>query len=191
VVEERAAYREDAGAVDPAGLIFLDEGGVSTDMTRRHARAPRGERACGSAPGGWRGLTLLGALGADGLVGAMTIGAATSAAVFLALLEQVLLPRLALVRPGATLAMDDLRAHEAEAVRERVEAAGFRLRHLPRHSPDLSPIEPRWSKTKTALRAKEARSIADPDRELPGTLATITAADARGRFRRCGYAAPN
>jgi transposase len=121
----------------------------------------------------------------------MTIEAATSAAVSLAFLEQVLPPRLALVRPGATLVMDNLRAHKVEAVRERVEAAGFRLRHLPRYSPDLPPIEPCWSKIKTALRAKEARSNADLDRELPGTLATITAADARGWFRHRGYAAPN
>jgi transposase len=191
VAEERAAYREDTGAADPAGLIFLDESSVSTDMTRRHARAPRGERACGAAPGGWRRLTLLGALGVDGPVAAMTIEAATSAAVFLAFLERVLLPELALVRPGATLVMDNLRAHKAAAVRERVEAAGFRLRYLPRYSPDLSPIEPCWSKIKTSLRAKEARSVADLDRELPGTLATITASDARGWFRHCGYAAPN
>ena len=51
MVEERAAYRGDIGATDPAELIFLDESGVSTAMTRRHARAPRGERACGSAAG--------------------------------------------------------------------------------------------------------------------------------------------
>jgi transposase len=191
VVEERAAYREDTGAVDPAGLIFLDESGISTDMTRRHARSPRGERACGAAPGGWRRLTLLGALGVDGLVAAMTIEAATSAAVFLAFLEQVVLPRLARLRPGATLVMDKLRAHKVEAVRERVETAGFRLRYLPRYSPDLSPIEPCWSKIKTSLRAKEARSVADLDRDLPGTLATITASDARGWFRHCGYDAPN
>jgi len=191
VVEERAAYREDTAAADPAGLILLDACGVSTAMTRRHARAPRGERACGSVPGGWRKVTLLGALGLDGLVAAMTIEAATSAAVFLALLERVLLPELAPVRPGATLVMDNLRAHKVEAVRERVEAAGFHLRYLPRHSPDLSPIEPCRSKIKTALRAKEARSVADLDRELPGTLATITASDARGWFRHCGYAAPN
>jgi transposase len=191
VVEERATYREDTGAVDPAELIFLDESGISTDMTRRHARAPRGERACGSVPGGRRQVTLLGALGVDGWVAAMTIEAATSAAVFLAFLDQVLLPELARCRPGATLVMDNLRAHKVEAVREHIEAAGFRLRYLPRYSPDLSPIEPCWSKIKTALRAKEARSGADLDRELPGTLATITASDTRGWFRHCGYAAPN
>jgi transposase len=191
VAEERAAYREDTTAADPGSLIFLDESGVSTAMSRRHARAPRGERACGAAPGSWRRLTLLGALGTDGLIAAMTVEAATSAAVFLTFLERVLLPELALVRPGATLVMDNLRAHKVEAVRERVEAAGFRLRYLPRYSPDLSPIEPCWSKIKTSLRAKEARSVADLDRELPGTLATITASDARGWFRHCGYAAPN
>jgi hypothetical protein len=56
-VEERAAYREDTGAVDPAGLIFLDESGVSTDMTRRHARGASGpaarRRAAGAGSRSW------------------------------------------------------------------------------------------------------------------------------------------
>src|ERR1044071_4417846 len=61
---ERAVFCEQVGQLDPKELVFIDETGITTAMTRLHARAPRGERAHGSAPGGWRRLTVLGALSA-------------------------------------------------------------------------------------------------------------------------------
>ena len=120
----------------------------------------------------------------------MSVEAAPSPPVFLAFLAHVLLPALAR-RPGATVVMDNLAPHKAEAVRERIEGAGLKLRFLPRHSPDLSPIEPCWSKVKTLPRAREARSVEALDRELPGILDAVSARDARGRFRHCGYQAPD
>lgn len=120
----------------------------------------------------------------------MSVEAATSTPVFLAFLDHVLLPELAR-RPGATVVMDNLAPHKAEAVRERIEGAGLKLRFLPRYSPDFSPIEPCWSKIKTLLRAKEARSVEALDGELPAVLSAISARDARGWFRCCGYRAPN
>jgi transposase len=191
VAAERAAYRDETAGLDPAGLIFVDESGVTTGTTRTHARAPRGERARGSIPcGGWRRVTLLGALGLDGPVAMMSVEAATSTPVFLALLDQVLLPELAR-RPAATVVMDNLAPHKAEAVRERIEGAGLTLRFLPRYSPDLSPIEPCWSKVKALLRAREARSVEALDRELPTILDAVPARDAHGWFRHCGYPAPD
>jgi len=191
VAAERAAYRDETAEADPAGLIFVDESGVTTRMARTHARAPRGERARGSIPrGGWRRVTLLGALGLEGVVAMMSVEAATSTPVFLAFLDQVLLPEMAR-RPGATVVMDNLAPHKAQAVRERIEDAGLKLRLLPRYSPDLSPIEPCWSKIKTLLRAREARSVEALDRELPAVLDAISAQDAHGWFRSCGYPAPH
>ncbi len=188
MVEERAAYGRKLAAIEPDRLIFLDESGISTNMTRRHAR---GERACGAVPDSWRHVTLLGALAQDGVAAMMSIEAATSTPVFLAFLDQVLLPELARRKPGATIVMDNLSVHKSPQVRARIEAAGCRLEYLPRYSPDLNPIEPCWSKLKTLLCAKEARSVAALDRELPGILDHISAQDAQGWFRHCGYAASN
>ena len=65
--------------------MFVDEAGVTTTMVRAHARAPKGRRAHGTAPAGrWRRLTVLGALGVDGVAAAMSVEAATDTAVFLA-----------------------------------------------------------------------------------------------------------
>ena len=189
VAAERAAYEERVRGLVPDGLVFVDEAGVTTAMTRRYARAPKGRRAVGAAPcGSWRRLTVLGALGTEGVLAAMTIEAATSTAVFPAFLDRVLIPELVRTKPGAVAVMDNLSPHKAAAVRARLEAAGLGLLYLPRYSPDLSPIEPMWAKLKALLRAQAARTVAALDKALGPALDAVTARDARGFFRGCGYA---
>jgi len=187
-VAARGAWHAEVRAcTDPAKLVFLDESGVDTAMTRTHARAPRGRRAVGRVPGGhWKRLTILGALAADGLVAAMTVAATTTTEVFLAFVERVLLPALR-TRPGCLVVMDNLAPHKAQPVRAAFEAAGVAYRYLPPYSPDLNPIEPAWSKLKADLRAREARSLDQLDAELPHALGQITARNAQGWFRHAGY----
>lgn len=142
MAEERAAWREEvaAGRLDPAGLIFVDESGIDTRMTRRFARAKRGERTRGAAPfGRWRRLTLVGAPGLGGLVAAMTVAAPTDTGIFHAFVEQVLAPA-SRDRPGALVAMDNLAPHKAAIVHDAIRAAGLGSRLLPRHSPDLAVL---------------------------------------------------
>src|SRR3712207_8823582 len=88
-------------------------------MVPFYGRSPRGTRACASAPfGHWTRVTVLGALGADGIVGAMSVEAATSAAVFHAYLDEVLLPALRRTKHAGRRARDDnLPAHKAPPVR--------------------------------------------------------------------------
>lgn len=158
-------------------------------MTRTHARAPRGQRAYGTGPfGSWQRLTVLGALSTEGIVAAMSIEAATSTPVFLAYLEQALVPELKRGKPEAVVVMDNLRPHKADVVGQVLGAAGFGLIYLPRYSPNLNPIEPGWSKLKTRLRAKAARTIEILDAELDSALNAITPQDARAFFRHAGYA---
>ena len=185
---ERAAFGEQVRQLKPTELVFLDETGITTAMTRRYARAARGERAHGSAPGGWRRLTVLGALSGEGMVAAMSIEAATTTRVFLAFLESVLIPELRRRHPKATVLMDNLSAHKPKAVETALTKAGFTLLYLPRYSPDLSPIEPGWSKLKNALRIAEARTRDALETALLPALDSITPADARGWFNHCGYA---
>jgi transposase len=175
------------GAVDPGRLVFLDESGLDTRLTRAYARAPRGRRALGRIPGGhWRRLTILGAIARDGLVAAMTVAAATSTAVFLAFLEGVLIPALR-DRPESIVVMDNLAPHKAAATRAALDRAGLGHRYLPPYSPDLNPIEPAWSKLKGALRGVGPRTIDALNSALPDVLRTITPDDARAWFQHCGY----
>ena len=191
VARARAAWRAELAGIEPCRLVFLDESGVDTRMARTHARAPRGQRAVGSVPWGrWERLTVVGALALDGVVAAMSVAAATSTAVFLAFVEQALVPALK-ERPDAVVVMDNLAAHKAEAVRGALDRAGLAYRYLPPYSPDLDPIEEGWSKLKTRLRAEGARSREALEAALGPALAAITAQDARGWFRLAGYPAPD
>jgi transposase len=192
VAEARRTWREELAGIDPGRLVFGDETGIDTRMARTHARAARGRRAPGKVPWGrWERLTVVGALALDGgVIASMSIAAATGTAVFLAFVEQVLAPALR-DRPDAIVIMDNLPAHKAEAVRDALDRAGLRHRHLPPYSPDLNPIEQAWSKLKTRLRAEGARSREALEQALGPALAAINARDARGWFRLCGYPAPD
>jgi hypothetical protein len=67
----------------------------------------------------------------------MSVGAATTGAVFHAYLEQVLLPELRRSKPDAVLVMDNLGAHKTPKVRGLLDRSGFPYRYLPSYSPDL------------------------------------------------------
>ena len=180
------------GGVAPERLVFLDECGVLTGMARLYGRGPRGERACGTVPcGRWTRLSLLGALGQEGILAAMSVNAATSGAVFHAFLEQLLLPELRRSKPDAVLAMDDLSAHKTPPVRELLDRSGFAYRYLPSYSPDLSPIEPAWAQVKAELRRAAARDGDALHRALGPALDRVSAANARAYFRHCGYDRPD
>jgi len=191
IQEERAVFCERVRQIDAKDLVFVDETAITTALTRRYARALYGARARGSAPcGHWRRLTVLGALSGEGMVAAMSIPAATTTQVFLAFLRAVLIPELCRRHPNATVLMDNLSAHKPKAIETTLAAAEFELLYLPRYSPDLSPIEPGWSKTKSALRAAEARTREALDAALASALDSFTPADARGWFNQCGYSFP-
>jgi hypothetical protein len=195
VAQARRAWWTEAdggvGGIGPERLVFLDECGVLTDMARLHGRSRRGTRAHGSAPfGHWTRVTVLGALGAEGIVGAMGVEAATSAAVFHAYLDRVLLPELRRTRPDAVLVMDNLAAHKAPRIRALLDRSGFAYRYLPAYSPDLSPIEPAWAKVKAELRRAAARTVEALHGACGPALAAITPQDAAGFFRHCGYSRP-
>jgi len=192
IAAEREAFLAQVKEIGPERFVFVDESGITTKMTRTHARAPRGQRAHGTVLfGAWRRLTILGALSAKGMVAAMSVEAATSGAVFLAYLDQVLLPELRRTKPDAVLVLDNLRAHKTAAVRRLLDRSGFLYRYLPAYSPDLNPIEPAWAKLKAELRRIAARTTEALHQALGPALNTITAQDASGFFRYAGCSRPN
>jgi transposase len=196
VAAARAAWPVDeetgVGGLAPERLVFLDECGVLTSMARLYGRSPRGTRAPGTAPcGSWTRLSVLGALGREGMLAAMSVEGATSGAVFHAYLEQVLLPALRERKPDAVLVMDNLGAHKTPEVRELLDGSGFPYRYLPSYSPDLSPIEPAWAQVKAELRRVAARDEDALHQALGPALDRVSAANARAYFRHCGYERPD
>lgn len=127
---------------------------------------------------------MLGALGLDGLRALMTKQGGTDRAAFLAFLDEHLVPVL---KPGDVVVMDNLGAHHAGGVRERIEAAGAKVIYMPPYSPDLNPIELCWSKLKATLKALGARTVATLREMIEVAADFILAQDAAGWFAHCGY----
>ena len=185
---ERAAFRAAAAALDPAGLVFVDETGAAATLTPARARAPRGERAVGAVPRGRRQhLTLVAAPTPDGVAAPVLLPGALDGDAFAAWVEQQLAPAL---RPGQTVLLDNLSVHKNARARRLVEAAGCELRFLPRYSPDLNPIEQAFAKIKGALRRAAARSFEAQLAATAAAIGAVSAADARAFFAEAGYPLP-
>jgi transposase len=186
VLALRSRFRRRVKRLPAHRLLFLDESGVNLAMTRLRGRAPRGERAVGSAPQNYgAGVTLVAALGAGGVRAAMSVDGPTDTLVLVSFIREVLAPRL---RRGDILVMDNLAVHKTLSVRAAVRRAGARLLYLPPYSPDLSPIEQCWSKLKAGLRKAKARTREALGGALAAAFAAVTRRDAKNWFRHCGYA---
>lgn len=142
--------------LDPRRLVFLDETWTKTNMTRLRGRAPRGQRLIAKAPyGHWKTSTFLAGLRHDRIVAPLVLDGAINGRVFLAYVEQFLVPTL---QPGDIVIADNLSSHKVGGVREAIEASGANLWFLPAYSPDLNPIEQAFAKLKALVRKAAPRT---------------------------------
>ena len=117
-------------------LVFGDESGSNKALAPCYGYAPKGKRSHGRVPRNrGRNTSILATMGAEGLVGTMTVEGATNTEVFLTYLDQVLCPAL---RPGQVVILGNLSARKNDAVCGRIEACGCRLVFLPAYSPDFN-----------------------------------------------------
>jgi transposase len=168
-------------------LVFVDESGMHTSMTRLYARAPKGQRAYGKVPRNrGKNTTLIAAMTLEGGMGeSMAIEGATDSEVFEAYyVEHFLAPTLT---EGQVVVLDGLGAHRTEKVRELVEARGAQLLFLPSYSPDLNPIEEAFSKIKGIVRKAGARTREALVEAIERALTAVTPEDAAGWFTHAGY----
>jgi transposase len=184
--EARGLWRWLASRFDARRLVFVDESGFNTSMTRPRARAPRGKRAYGKVPRNrGKNTTLIASITLQGAMGeSMTVEGATDALAFEAYVEHFLAPSLA---KGQVVVLDGLGAHRTDRVRELIEARGADLVLLPSYSPDLNPIEEAFSKIKHLVRKAGARVREALAEAIARALAAVTLEDAAGWFAHAGY----
>jgi transposase len=183
--DERASWHQDVTTIDPHRLVFLDESGANIALARRYGRAPRGERAHGSAPRNYgQNLTLVAALSLEGIQAPMLLEGALDGIAFDRYVEAFLVPQL---RPGQIVILDNLSVHHRASICTAIDAAGCEVRFLPSYSPDFNPIEQAFSKIKAYIRRVGARTQEALEAAIAAALDRITPADARGYFHHCGY----
>ncbi len=175
-------------AVDPRRLVFVDESGTHTALTRLCARAPRGRRVQGQVPRNrGKNTTYVAALTWDGMHAPWTVEGAMDTAAFLVSVQEVLAPTL---QPGQIVVLDNLSVHKAAGIRALLEACRCELWFLPAYSPDLTPIEEAFSKLKAGLRRLGARTREALLEAIGHVVPTITTHDAHGWFLHAGCALP-
>jgi transposase len=155
-------------------------------MTRDYAWGVRGERIPWLVPRN-RGtvLTMIGALGPDGMEAMSTHVGATSGDVFEAFVRETLAPVL---EPGDVVVLDNLGAHHRKTALAAMEETGAEPLFLPPYSPDLNPIELCWSKLKSILRMVEARTVTTLRQAIFDAAAAVLPSEAMAWARHCGYA---
>jgi transposase len=186
VQAQRRAFKKKLAAVDPDHLVFVDESGANTGMTRTHGRAPQGERVKAAAPGAWQNVTLIAGMRTSGVVAPMALPGAVDQVVFQTYVQEALVPEL---QKGDVVVMDNLQPHKNRGVIAAIEAVGARVEPLPVYSPDLTPIEEMFSKTKSYLRTAAARTTDTVITAMGEALDRVTTSDILGWFHdRCAYA---
>jgi transposase len=186
VQKKRRAFRRKVNEIEPKRLVFVDETGVTTAMTPAYAWAPRGTRAIDSAPASWETVTVIAALGLDGVRAPLAFPGATDTAAFLTYVEPTLVPAL---HPGDVVVLDNIKPHKAAGVVAAIEEAGARVLPLPPYSPDYTPIEEMFSKVKGAMRSAAGRTKEAVYEAFASALHDVTLEDIAGWFQdRAAYA---
>lgn len=187
VRHKRATFRGRTRGIDAQRLVFLDEMGAHTALSRLYGRAPGGERAVGWVPQAhWETTTLIAAIGWEGLQAPWVFRGATDEAAFRTYVEEILLPVL---RPGDIVVLDNLAAHRVPAVARTLRCAGVGVWYLPPYSPDFNPIEKIWAKVKALLRKAAARTTETLWEAIAEALRAVTAQDCQNAYTHCGYSA--
>ena len=124
--QARGLWRWLASRFDARRLVFVDESGFHTSMSRLRARAPKGKRAYGKVPRNrGKNQTLIAAITLEeGMGESMSVEGATDALAFETYVQHFLAPSL---REGQVVVLDGLGAHRPQRIRELIEAKGADL----------------------------------------------------------------
>lgn len=184
---KRRNWHDAQETVDPERLVFVDETGLKTNLTRLRGWAPGGQRLIEALPSGhWQTQTLVHAVALDGTRAAMVLDGPIDGLTFAGFCEHFLAPTL---RPSDLVVLDNLSSHKTLAAEVAVEATGAKLVYLPPYSPDLNPIEKLFAKLKQLIRGLRPGNWREIIQAAKQALLGITFEDIENAFLHCGYPA--
>jgi len=171
--------------MDADKLVFLDESGVNTGMTRLYGRSISDERVIDYVPDvRFERTSILSSIRANGDMVPLIFEGALNGELFKAYISQCLAPSL---NKGDIVIMDNLTSHKMKGVIDPIIAAGASVIYLPPYSPDFNPIEQMWSKVKAYLRKIKARTKELLEFAIAEALDHVTTSDILAWFAENGY----
>lgn len=184
VDSKRKNWTENLSEYDKDKLVFLDESGVNTNLTRIYGRATGGNRCIDSTPLNTpKNTTILSSVRLNGETAYTTYQGGTTSEKFIDYLKNVLAPTL---HEGDIVIMDNMRTHHSKAVKEVIEELKINVIFLPPYSPDFNPIEKMWSKIKSVLRKLKVRDLNLLSDALEYAFSCVTNSDCYGWFSSVG-----
>lgn len=133
--------RQPTMRLEPHRLVFLDETGTTTKMTRLRGRSPKGQRLFSKVPfGHWMTQTFIAGLRCDALTAPFVIDAPMDRRIFETYVETQLAPTL---KPGDVVVLDNLPAHKSATAEQVIRATGAWLLYSFRPIAPTS-IRSRW-----------------------------------------------
>ena len=171
--------------LEPHRLVFLDETGTTTKMTRLRGRCPKGARLRSKAPfGHWKTQTFIAGLRCHGLIAPFVVDRPMNRRIFDTWVETLLVPTLT---SGDVVIMDNLAAHKSARAEDAIRAKGAWVLFLPPYSPDLNPIEMAFAKLKAHLRARAIRTIEGLWQAIGDICDLYSPEECRNYFKAAGY----
>ena len=172
--------------LEPERLVFIDETGTTTKMTRLRGRCLKGQRLRSKAPfGHWKTQTFVAGLRCHGLTAPFVVDQPMNRRIFETYVETQLAPTL---QKGDVVIMDNLSSHKGSKVDDAIRARGAWILFLPPYSPDLNPIEMAFAKLKAHLRARAIRTIDGLWQAIGDICQLFTPEERRNYFNAAGYA---
>jgi transposase len=185
--DEWIKLRQPLMRLEPHRMVFIDETGTTTKMTRLRGRAPLGERLRMYVPfGHWHSQTFVAGLRCYGLTAPWVLDGPMNRCAFEVYIETQLAPTLS---KGDVVIMDNLSSHKGPRVAQIIQDRGAWPLFLPPYSPDLNPIEQAFAKLKELLRKQGARTIEALWQAIGNICDLFTPQDCWNFFRHDGYAA--
>jgi transposase len=154
-------------------------------MTRLYGRALSGQRVNDYVPDvRFERTSMMGALGLRGIVAPMTFKGTLNGALFKVYVKECLAPAL---KKGDNFILDNYSVHTMKDILKPLIEKGVNVLFLPPYSPDFSPIELAWSKTKAILRRRRPRSTDELYESIAFAFVHLSYSDILHWFSHCGY----
>ena len=185
VAKARAEWRESQPTLDPGRLIFIDETWTKTNMVRLYGRCDMGQRLVAAAPHGhWNTSTFIAGLRQDGLIAPCVFDGAINGELFLAYVEQVLVPTLT---ASDIVIMDNLGSHKVAGVspghRGHRRQVALPAALQSRSEPDRTGFR----QTQNAPAQGAERNVEAACQRIGQLLAQFTSVECGNYFKNCGY----
>ena len=167
-------------------LVFLDETGTTTKMTRPRGRSLRGQRLLSKVPfGHWKTQTFIAGLRCDALTAPFVIDAPMDRRIFETYVETFnWLRRLGQATSSSWTICPPIKAPSPSRLFAPWALGSL---FLPPYSPDLNPIEMAFAKLKALLRARAVRTIDALWRAIGEICDLFSPQECQNYFHAAGY----